>query len=580
MAAIPGAKTQLIARRRNRRPLLLFPGLQTALMPPFHHNLSRLYRGLAQPFYRNPLYDWSLGQRSSGELAVCKAIDWPDDRESGTRLLADEFRHGSEIVRHPNPLGRPLGASQAWLAYLNGFSWLDQLRALSGPAAKTKARQIVEAWLAEHPRYDCLAWRADILGDRLHRLLVNHDFLQANGDAMFRARLLHALNRQARHLARVLPDGRMGADPLRGAIALILAGALLPDGGAFDKAGRKLFQRQVSAQILPDGGHVERSPGVMLDLLRRLLDLRVALGATSGTMPNDLGATISGLAGAVRMLCHGDGGLATFNDTIEGDSALARQCLVEAGEFPRDLVELPATGFQRLEAGKSVIIQDCGRPPPPGLDTHAHAGTLSFEFSHAGQRIIVNCGAHPNSREWRGVQRNTAAHSTLIVDDTNSSMLLPMAGTGGGGMALRPAVLTCRRDETPNGTLVEASHDGYSDSFGLVHVRRLLLTGDGSELAGEDHLLGESGGAFALRFHLHPDVQSVVTQNGQAALLKPTGGAGWRLRLQGGDLALADSVYLAGNGQIRRAQQLVVLGLVQGERTRVKWSLQREVARR
>jgi uncharacterized heparinase superfamily protein len=298
-------------------------------------------------------------------------------------------------------------------------------------------------------------------------------------------------------------------------------------------------------------------------------------------MPDGLLAAISGLSSAVRLLRHDDGDLAAFNDSAEGDPAVPAKCLALAGELSLDLRELPATGFQRLSAGKSIVIQDCGRPPQSGFDRHAHAGTLAFEFSHGAERIIVNCGAHPNSAEWRRVQRSTAAHSTLIVDDTNSSMLLNAGEeAGGGGMALGPTKVTCRREETQNGTLVEATHDGYAESFGLVHVRRLLLTADGAELAGEDHLLGRGGGAFALRFHLHPGVQAVVTQNGQAALLKPSSGQGWRLRLQGGALALGDSVYLTKSGQVRRTQQLVVLGDIGQERTQIKWSLQREAKRR
>ena len=71
-----------------------------------------------------------------------------------------------------------------------------------------------------------------------------------------------------------------------------------------------------------------------------------------------------------------------------------------------------------------------------------------------------------------------------------------------------------------------------------------------------------------------------MTQNGQAALLKPAHGPGWRLRMQGGDLSLMESVYLTRAGQVRRTQQLVVLGEVARERTMVKWSLQKESKRR
>ena len=63
---------------------------------------------------------------------------------------------------------------------------------------------------------------------RLRRCLMNSAFLETNSDALFRAHLFRPLNRQAEHLARVLPDGLNGAALLKASIALMLAGALLP----------------------------------------------------------------------------------------------------------------------------------------------------------------------------------------------------------------------------------------------------------------------------------------------------------------------------------------------------------------
>ncbi len=144
---------------------------------------------------------------------------------------------------------------------------------------------------------------------------------------------------------------------------------------------------------------------------------------------------------------------------------------------------------------------------------------------------IVNCGAHPWSKEWGQVQRTTAAHSTLVVDNTNSAMLLPH-----GGMALRPGVVTCRREETDGQIWLDTSHDGYEEGFGLVHRRKLYLSLDGNDFMGEEHLVGPGGNAYALRFHLHPQVSVSVTQNGQSAFIKMPKGSGWRLRVDGAEL--------------------------------------------
>jgi uncharacterized heparinase superfamily protein len=205
---------------------------------------------------------------------------------------------------------------------------------------------------------------------------------------------------------------------------------------------------------------------------------------------------------------------------------------------------------------------------------------LSFEFSHGPERLIVNCGAHPSADEWRAVQRATAAHSTLVVDDTNSSMLLPPDGPFGGGLALAPRSVVVRREATEAGQWLDARHNGYEEPFDLTHRRRLFLSADGLELIGEETLTGRGGKNFALRFHLHPGVQVSVTQSSQSALLKLSQGGGWRLRIQGGELSLADSIYLGQAGMVRRTQQLVVQGAITDDTTQVKWALQKESAKR
>jgi uncharacterized heparinase superfamily protein len=95
----------------------------------------------------------------------------------------------------------------------------------------------------------------------------------------------------------------------------------------------------------------------------------------------------------------------------------------------RALLNAPYSGYQRMEAGGAALIVDTGRPPPPAYSTEAHAGCLSFEFSFGGERIIVNCGAPgPNRNAAREMARTSAAHSTLIIDDTSSCRFSSSAG--------------------------------------------------------------------------------------------------------------------------------------------------------
>ena len=245
-----------------------------------------------------------------------------------------------------------------------------------------------------------------------------------------------------------------------------------------------------------------------------------------------------------------------------------------AGGRRRPWTEAPESGFQRLRAGRAIVLIDAGTPPPPGLDAHAHAGTTGIEVSIGRERLIVGCGARPGDPVWLMAQRATAAHSTLVLGDTNSSELLAEAGFG-----RRAQVTRIRRDETDGSTWLEVVHDGYRHRFGQIHRRRLYLAADGSDLRGEDSLepyrRAASGAPFAVRFHLHPQVQASLAQSGDAALLLLSKGGGWQLRASGARLSLEPSIYLGRRGEIRRSQQVVLSGQCEPHGMKVKWALRR-----
>jgi uncharacterized heparinase superfamily protein len=187
------------------------------------------------------------------------------------------------------------------------------------------------------------------------------------------------------------------------------------------------------------------------------------------------------------------------------------------------------------------------------------------------ERLIVNCGAwHGPSATWRRAARQTAAHSTLIVADTNSAEILP-----DGTLGRRPAVSKVDRTEEDGNSWISAMHDGYAGPFGLTHGRQLFLSADGDDLRGEDSVVGRAGEGFAIRFHVHPTVQVSLLQDGAAALLRLPSGAGFRLRAEGAQMSLGESVYL-GAGDTKKTQQIVLSGHVGTQGAIVRWAIRRE----
>ncbi len=490
---------------------------------------------------------------------------WPGDPARGVRILKGELEFAG-AVRALRPRGWSDATGSAEVrAAAHQFSWLRDLRALGTDAARLRARALVADWITG-PVGDPLAHRPDVAGGRIAAWLGHYDFFASSADDGFRQKLMSRLVSDARSLSAALPAEELDARALTALKGLIAAAVAMPEHAAFLTRALRFLPQEIGRQVLPDGCHAERSPAAHLAALQDLTEIRSLLQAAQVQPPPALNAAIERMAPALRVLRHGDGGLALFNGAKEEQTTLIDLVLTQAGRSGRAPSGLTDGGYQRLQAGRSVLIVDCGTPPPPGVDRFAHAGTLAIELSLGRERMIVNCGAASASTpEWRDAMRATAAHSTLVIGDISSAELRPS------GLGRRPERVEMQRQEANGAHWLEASHDGWQKPFGAVHRRRLYLAESGEDIRGEDAVEAPTPQNFTVRFHLHPAVSASLQQDGEAVLLRlPTGG-GWRLRADGAKISLEESVYLGGH-EPRRSEQVVLTGSAEGPQ-QVKWAI-------
>jgi uncharacterized heparinase superfamily protein len=353
--------------------------------------------------------------------------------------------------------------------------------------------------------------------------------------------------------------------------------------------GLRRLAHEIDEQILPDGGHISRSPSQCLEVLRVLLMVRDALERAERESMNSLDWALEAVAAMVRFFRLGDGGLSVVNGGVEEDARVVAALLASDRSETPVADQAAHSRFHRLGMGRAVVLLDAGIPPPGAYSTNAHAAALAFEMSTGAQRVIVNCGSSiSRDRNWEAALRSTPAHSTLTLDDVSQASVLgegALASLLGSRLVGGPTRVEARRLESAHGLSVEASHDAYVARYGLAHQRRMTLARGGHSLAGADRLIpvqakawttthngkGDYRGLpFAIRFHIHPDVRLSMAQGGASVLLKLPNGEGWRFRCGGSTLSVEESIYFGG-GSARRAEQLVLSGNVKNEPVEAAW---------
>lgn len=473
--------------------------------------------------------------------------------------------------------------NRAFFAELHGFGWLRHMRAADHELAASNARSLVDEWIATHGRtLRSPAWAPELIAARLIAWFSHSPVVLRGADHGFYRRFLKSIALQVRllrHIARALPDGEVR---FKVRIALAMASLCVPASTGAVKAAARHLDSEFERQILPDGGHISRNAQVLVELLTDLLPLRQTYINVGHRLPIRMAAGIDRMFSALRFFRHASGELALFN----GATAMSAETLLSVLRYDDTaglpFREAPHSGYQRLAAGRTVLIADTGRPPAGRLSRNAYAGCLAFEFSSGSHRFIVNAGGplHPRA-DYQAFARTTAGQSTLTLNDT-SSLRFSRSGFLGpvviGGVS-RVTVTNLDRDGDSLG--FSATHDGYLAPFGKLHARDVRLSADGTAILGEDRILRPGGkalaandpGVAAVRFHIHPLI-SFHQQSGGDVRLMAADGESWMFECDDVAPVIEDDVHFADVAGARASRQ-IVLYFALAERAGVSWTFRR-----
>jgi uncharacterized heparinase superfamily protein len=416
---------------------------------------------------------------------------------------------------------QPADAPLLWTYNLHYF---DDLNARGAASRSDWHVALLNRWIAENPPGQGVGWEPYPVSRRI----VNWVKASVSGRAL-PAACTASLAVQARWLSRRLEYHLLGNHLLVNAKALIHAG-LYFDGREADSwanRGLAVLGRQIDEQILRDGAHFELSTMYHAAVLEDLLDVVNLLRAYRQSVPADWLAAIAGMRQWLGAMTHPDGDIAFFNDSALGiaptavdiEAYVARLGLSSASSSAPALSLLEDSGYVCARVGPAYLVCDCAPVGPDYLPGHAHADTLSFELSLAGQRVFVNSGTSRYGVDAeRERERGTAAHNTVVVDEQDSSEVW-----GGFRVARRARVSERTAGQVGETVVVRACHDGYRRLPGHnLHRRCWTLVPQALEI--EDEVTGERRSAEAY-FHLHPAVAARAEGSAQVRLEWPLGHA-------------------------------------------------------
>jgi len=327
-----------------------------------------------------------------------------------------------------------------WLYNLHYFDYLIPLTHQVNVKNFEIGKKIIAHQIAKNPIGKGVGWEPYPISLRIiNWMFFYHFYLEYfHQDPQFHKMFLQNLYQQFYYLTW-FKELHLGANHLFENIKTIFISSLFfQDRRRFKKSSKDLH-KELKEQILPDGGHYERSPMYQQIVLSGLLDILNYLKKEDNknhtlnrhrdqviALISDIDVLIKKMMNWLENMCHPDGEIALFGDSAFyiainfSDLKKYYQAIggmYDTPAFDSDTISLASSGYYIFRTDSHYFVIDGG---PLGVDYqpgHAHCDFLSFEYSYQKLRFIVDSGVGEyKPTDLRQKARGIYSHNTVIVN--------------------------------------------------------------------------------------------------------------------------------------------------------------------
>ncbi|MGL4503808.1 MAG: heparinase II/III domain-containing protein, partial [Planktothrix sp.] len=378
--------------------------------------------------------------------------------------------------------------SRLWQFNLHYFEWIRDIITTAYQQQEITSESFLQLysviidWIDHNPFYSLDGWHPYTTSLRI----VNWTYAIHAFPQLATPEIINSLWEQINYLYHNKEYFAGGNHLLENLRALIIGGLNFNHRKAEEIVQTSIQElaEQLSYQILPDGGHYERSPMYhltvmslvgesiacsysanlsvpcsLLDSLSKMLEFAQGIRLKNGDYPlwNDaayqitysLDETIDWIAQLINQpfqsphtpqlffqnncnLLHSylldktvnSPGQYSGNDNIKSNQTLiSHPPTIADYKNHSSSYHAPHTGYSILRNSEGIELGfDYGLPCPPELPPHAHADCLTLDLYYQGQPIIVDTGTSEYKKgAIREYERSTKAHNTIEIAQQNQS---------------------------------------------------------------------------------------------------------------------------------------------------------------
>tara|TARA_B100000989_G_scaffold207443_1_gene157186 strand:+ start:1371 stop:2903 length:1533 start_codon:yes stop_codon:yes gene_type:complete len=452
---------------------------------------------------------------------------------------------------------------------VHSFDFLNFSNNLGGKIGINLSRISIFSWFKKNKNKLDFPWSEDLSARRLINLLYNYEYINSSSKSVDKKKLDTII---FFHMQRILFDfkiKKISEVTSFDILAYILSSLLI---NKINIGKIKYIKFIVEHQIDKIGMHKSYNILEHSKFINNLSELKNILLYFNIKESDLFDEIILKMTSILNQYFHHDRSLPLFNGSNNIYTKIIYNSLNKDTYLVRRDFSNIDNGIAFYGDKNKKLFFDVVQPNKDMISSNLNAGTLSIEFSGCGEKIFSNCGSSESFGKNPEYLRYSAAHSTIILQNTNISEIKES-----NPHIKYPQSVVFRKDVNENDEIFEGSHNGYIKKFNKIIKRKLIISKKNNILNGEDSFISFKNDnerlMFHIRFHLADEMTYNFTNNKKNIILKTKMNNIWLFK-SNTELKIEDSI-LVDNNFTKPIKQIVIKGIIVESKVVKKWSIEK-----
>lgn len=452
---------------------------------------------------------------------------------------------------------------------IHSFNFLLFYQKIGGKKGISLSKKNIFNWFEKYKYYKNFLWKDDYASKRFLNILYNYDYICSASNYKEIRFLDYILNF---HIKRIVFDFKRKKIEDMSSYNILSIVLIECIKNNFTSKTIQYVIEIINTQI--DENSIHKSYNILehAKFLNNLNEIKNVLLFFNFKLPEVLNNKILAMTSLLTIYRHDDLSLPLFNGCNNNYNSEIEKIIEKEQFLKNKALNVFKNGIAAYKSKNKSLFFDVIQPTKFGFNKDLSASSLAFEISAEGEKIITNCGGAEGGGENPGYLKYSAAHSTIIINNTNISEI-----KAGEINKIFPKQVFFESKDSNEDLCLNGTHNGYLKNYRKICKRKLIISKKKNLFAGEDTIISTRSSiekvVFHIRFHLMPGLSTTITKNLQSVIIKTKKNNIWVFKCNN-EVMMEKSIYVKGDIAIETSQ-IVISGITSSLRNKIKWSLEK-----